>query len=74
MPQNTQNKISQTALKHYNQFSSVIIEALNHRYRKRIKFETKVKERDQKRLDFIKIEIIKVEQQNIQKNTALLCL
>ena len=28
MPQNPQNKISQTSIKHYNQFRSVINEAL----------------------------------------------
>ena len=34
-----------------------------HRYREKLKFETEAKERGQKILDFIKIEIIIVEQQ-----------
>ena len=68
MQQIPQNKIRQIALKHYNEFINVRTEAL--RWFKittytgnKIKAETEVKEIDQKLLDFITSEIIKVEQQ-----------
>ena len=68
IPQNYQNTIIQTALKHYNQFISVRTEALRCLKIKidsglRIKVETEAKERDQKVLYLITIDIIKVEQQ-----------
>ena len=69
MPQKLQNTISQTALKHYNQFISVRTVAL--RWLKtstdtgmKQKFETTVKERDQQLLEFITIDVIKIEQQH----------
>ena len=69
MPQNTQNTINQTALKNYNEFRNVITEAL--RWVKmttdteiKFKVETSAKERDQKILDFITIDVLKIEQKN----------
>ena len=69
MPQNPQNTISQTALKHYNEFRSVTTEALRWvqmtKYTGiKLKVETTVKERYQQLLDFITIGIIKIEQQH----------
>ena len=65
MPQNAQNKISQNALKYYNQFRSVRTEALKWLQittdtGMKLKFETTFKERDQKLLDFINIDLLKI--------------
>ena len=65
MPQNPQNTIIQTALKHYNQFRSVRTESLiwlqiTTYTGKKLKVETKTKEIDQKLLELITTEIIKV--------------
>ena len=65
MPQNKQNHIIQTNLKHYNQFRSVITEALRWLQiatdtGNKLKVETTVKERDQKLLDFIKMDAVRV--------------
>ena len=69
MPHNPQNTISQTALKHYNEFINVIIEALRWVQMTidtgiKFKVETSAKERYQQLLDFITIDILKLEQQN----------
>ena len=53
MPQNSKNKISQTELKHYNEFRNIITEALRWVHMTietgiKLKFETSTKERDQK--------------------------
>ena len=66
MPQNQQNIISKTKLKHYNQFRSVITEALRWLQittytGKKIKVVKEAKERDHKLFDFIAIVIIKSE-------------
>ena len=65
MPQNPQNKISQTALKHYNEFNNVRTEVI--RWVKmttdtgiKFKVETSAKERDQQLLDFNIIDILKL--------------
>ena len=63
MPQNSQNTIRQTALKHYNQFISVRTEALRQLQiikdtGKKLKLETTVKERDQLQLYSIKIDVL----------------
>ena len=60
MPQNPQNTISQTALKHYNQSRSVRTEDLRWLQittdtGMKLKLKTAVKERDQQLLDFINI-------------------
>ena len=78
MPQNPQNTTIQTALKHYNQFRRVVTEALRwlkttKDTRKIIKVETETKERYQKLLDLIKIEIIEVEGQKSPDNGILIC-
>ena len=69
MPKNLQNKTSQTALKHYNELRYFRTEAL--RWVKmttksgvNFKVETSAKERDQKLLDFITIDILKLEHQH----------
>ena len=69
MPQNPQNTMSQTALKSYNQFISASNEAL--RWLKittdtkmKLKVETTFKEMDQQLLDFITIDILKIEHQH----------
>ena len=66
---NPQNTIIKNALKHYNKFRSVRNEDL--RWLKittdtgtKLKVETKVKERDQQLLEFIKIYVLKIEQQH----------
>ena len=64
MPQNTQNTIIQTSFKHYNQFRRVRTDYLRWLKitidtGKKIKFETTFKERDQKILYFITIDVIK---------------
>ena len=79
MPQNPKNEISQTLLKHYNQIRSAINEALiwlqiTTYTGKKLKVEPESKEGYQQLLDFFKIEIIKVERQNLQNETSLLCL
>ena len=65
MPQIPQNTISQTSLKHYNQFISVRTEAL--RWLKiatdkgiKLKVETTVKEIYQQLLEFITIDLLKI--------------
>ena len=69
MTQNPQNTISQNALKHYNQFRSVITEALG--WLKittdkgmKLKVETTSKEIYQQLLDFITIDVLNIEQQH----------
>ena len=69
MPKKPQNTISKPALKHYNQFRSVITEAIiwlkiNTYKGKKLKFETTVKQIYQKLLNFITIYILKIEHQN----------
>ena len=69
MPQNPQNTISQAALKHYNELRNIITEALrwvkmNTYTGITFKVETSAKERDQQLLDFITIDILKLEQQH----------
>ena len=65
MPQNPQNKISQTALKHYNEFRSVRTEALRSLKistdtGKKLKVEITVKEIDQQILDFVTIDVLNI--------------
>ena len=69
MLQNPQNTISKTALKYYNQFISVINEALIWLQiatdtGKKLKVETAVNERYQQLLDFITIDLLMIEQQH----------
>ena len=69
MPQNPQNTILRTALKHNNGFISVKTEALRWLKTttdtgKKLKYETTVKERDQKLLDFITINVLKIIKQD----------
>ena len=76
MPQNPQNKISQTALKHYNQFISVRTEALrwvqiNTYTGMKLKVETKENERDQQLLDLLNIDVLKIEQQHPSSNDII---
>ena len=66
IPQSPQNTISQTAIKHYNQLGRVKNEALRWLLittdtSKKLKFETTVKERDQKLPDFITIYGLNIE-------------
>ena len=66
MSQNPKNIIIQTALKHCNQFRRVRTESLiwlqiNIDTGEKIKFEIEVKERYQKLLDLIIIDIVKVK-------------
>ena len=66
IPQNPQNTISQTALKHYNQLISVKTEALVWVQIAtdtgiKLKVETTVKEIDQQLFDFITIGVPKIE-------------
>ena len=68
MPQNPQNTISQTALKHYNQFRIVRTEALIWLQiatdtGMKLKVEIIFKEIDQQLLDLIKSGLLKIEQQ-----------
>ena len=70
MPQNPQNKISQTALKYYNEFRGVRTEAL--RWLKittdtgtKLKVETTAKEIFQQLLNFITIDVLKIEHQHL---------
>ena len=70
MPQNPQNTISQTELKHYKQFIIFRTEALRLSIittdtGREIKVETEAKQIYQKILDFITNEIVKVEQEII---------
>ena len=65
MPQNPQNTIIKTALKHYNQFWSLITEALRWVQiatdtGMKLKVKTKVKERYQQLLDFITVDVLKI--------------
>ena len=69
MPQDPNNKISQTTLKYQNEFRNIINEAL--RWVKmttdtgiKFKVETSAKERNQQLLDSIIINILKLEQQH----------
>ena len=69
MPQNPQNTISQTTIKYYNQFRSVRTETLiwlkiSTDTGMKSKVATTFRERDQKLLDFITIDIFNIEQQN----------
>ena len=70
MPQNPQNTISQTALRHYNELRSVRTGALvwvnmNTDIWIKLKVETTVKYRYQQLLDFITIDVLKIEQQHL---------
>ena len=65
MPQNPQNTIIKTSLKHYNQFRSIKTGYLRWLKittdkGKKLKVETEVKEGDQKLLEFITIDIMKM--------------
>ena len=67
MPKKTQNKISKTALNHYNKLKSVRTEALGWVQIAtdtvmKLKFETTIKERDQQLLESITIDVINIEQ------------
>ena len=69
MPQNPQNKISQTSLKHYNKFRSARTEALRWSQittdtGMKLKVKTTVKERYQQLFDFITIDVITIEQKH----------
>ena len=69
MPQNPQNTINQNALNNYNQFRSVITEALRWvqittDIGMKVKVGTTVKEIHKQVLAFITISVIKIEQQN----------
>ena len=69
MPHNPQKTISQTSLKHYNEFRNVRTEALIWVQMTtytgiKLKVETSAKEIYQQLLDFINIDILKLEQQN----------
>ena len=69
MPQIPQNNISQNTINHYNKFISFITEALRWLKtitdtRKKLKVESKVKERYQQQLEFITIDVIKVDKKN----------
>ena len=70
MPKNPQNTIIQTELKHYNEFRNVRTGA--PRWVKmttdtgiKFKVEASDKERDQQLLDFITIDILRLEQQKL---------
>ena len=76
MPKNPQNKMSQTALKYYNQFRSVRAKAIRWLQittdiGKKVKVESESREIYQKLLYFIKIEIIEVEQQKSTENDII---
>ena len=67
MPENWQNTISQTAIKHCNNFRSVRTKDLtwlqiNTDTGSKIKVENTVKERDQQLLGLITIDVIKYKQ------------
>ena len=69
MPHNPQNTINQTALKHYNElrnFRTKSIRLVKMTKDKGIKFkvETSSKERDKELLEFITIDILKLEQKH----------
>ena len=69
MPQNPQNTIIQTSLKYYNQFRSVITEALRWLQittdtKIKLKVETKYKYKDQQLLEFTATDVLKIEQQH----------
>ena len=69
MPQNSHNKISQDSLKHYNEFRNIRTEALRWVQMTtdvgiKFKVETSDTERDQQLLEFITIDIIKLEKQH----------
>ena len=69
MQNNPLNTISQTVLKHYNEFRNVITEALiwvkmTKDTGIKFKVETSAKERDQNILYFITIDILKLEQKH----------
>ena len=70
MPQNPQTTISQTSLKHYNELRNVRTESLRWVQMTtdtgiKLKVETPAKERAQQLLEFITIDILKLEQKNI---------
>ena len=69
MPQNPQNTIIEIELKHYNQFIGVKIEYLRWLQittdtGNKLKVETTIRERDQRLLDFITIDVLQIEQQH----------
>ena len=73
MTQTPQNTISQTEIKHYNEFRSFITEALRwlqittDRVNK-LKVETTVKKIKQQLLDLITIDVINIEQKHTSYN------
>ena len=76
IPINLQNTISQPTLKHYNQFRSKITEAIRWLQittdtGTKLKFKTTVKARYQQLLDFIKIYVLNIEQQNYSYQTII---
>ena len=76
MPQKQQNIISQTAPNIYNQFLSLIIEALiwlkiSTDTGNKLKVETQVKERHQKLMELIRIETIKFEPQKYSEQEII---
>ena len=65
MPQNPQNKISQTSIKHYNQFRGERTQAIRWLQitidtGMKLKVETTVKERDKPLLEFITIDVLNI--------------
>ena len=69
MKKKPQNIISQTALKHYNQFRNVRTDALrwlqiNTDTGNKLKAETIAQERDKQLLHFVTIDVLTVEQQH----------
>ena len=78
MPQNPQNRIIQTELKHYDQFRSVSADTIrwlqiNTDTGKKPKLKTRAKEKYQQLLDFITIDVLNIEQQycSDQENITL---
>ena len=69
IPQNPQNTISQTEIRHYKKIRSVrneyirLVQTATDKGIK-LKFETTVKERDQQLLDFITIDVLNIEQKH----------
>ena len=76
MSQNPQNQISQTAFKHYNEFrrvrnSALIWVQITIDTGMTIIFETIVKERYQWLLEFITIDLTKIEQQHLSNQDII---
>ena len=73
MPQKPQNTISQTVLKNCNQLKNVRTEAIiwvkiATDSRIKLKVETTVKERDKQLLEFISIDILKMEKKHLSSH------